>query len=1525
MVFNPIYYVMAFGARITILLGILIIPGIQTTVTAQLSGTKIVPGNYATIAAAVTDLNAQGVGAGGVTFNVAAGHIEISDIPVMNATGTVANPILFQKSGMGANPKIQPLTAGTVASSIALGVHGDGIFIINGGDYITFDGIDLITDAAFAGNGMYEYGYYFKKATGTDACKNIIIRNCVITLNKAAIYSYGIFISNISGTTSVTVTSTGGRSENIKVYNNTISNAYGGIHVRGFNAVSPFDFYDQNIWIGEDGANSITNFGGGSTPVFAIHAIFQNEFRANNNSISGGDNSTTTMYGILVSTGTNSNIETDGNSISLNNNGAASQVGGIAFQTGPITGTTNTHYITNNTITNFSRVGGGTYFIYITSNEPQTLYVTGNTIGSSSLAGGGAIYGIYQATNGNSTHIANNTISDLNRVAVSTAAFYGINCDNVSATSLTLIYNNTIHTLSSSNTLGALGGIFMKNQTTVDIYKNKIYGLTNDHSAATVHGITLDAGITTCNVFNNLIGNLYAPSINSTTDMIRGISHSEIVENSTLNISYNTIYLDATSTGSNFASSCINHIGNAIPTSSTLNLNNNILVNISTPKGSGLSVAFRRSPATLTNFGYTSERNLFYAGTPGANRLIYYDGTNADQTLATYKDRVTPRDANSITENPPFLSTVGANSNFLHINTASPTQLESAGINITGITQDYDTNIRQGNAGYSGTGTGPDIGADEGAFNGIDLTVPGITYTPLSFTCATGNRTLNVTIVDVTGVPTTGSLQPRIYYKKGAGGMWFSSQGTLLSGNANNSTWQFTIIASDMGGLVVGNVVYYYVIAQDVATTPNIGSNPNAGLMASNVNTVTTHPTTPNTYTINNSISGTISVGAGQTYTTLTAAINAYNTLCVSGPVVFQLTNTTYGPGETFPLVINQNPDANSNNTLTIRPAAGTAVTISGTGGATATALIRLNGADYVTIDGLNTGGASLTIENTSITAGSAALWISSNGLNAGAHHNSILNTLIRAGVSQNTSTTNTYGIVVAGNTLNATTTFVFPGEDNDHNRISGCTFEKVRIAIYFRGGSPSNPNTGTIITNNIIGPAVFGSNEIGKGGILVREDDGVLITGNTIRYVGGDYANTSAGSDRCGIALATDTDWSTTAPPLTVYVRNAIVRNNHLYNIIDERTFSAIGILISVADGVNNTSNLIANNIISQVKSNPTSPNQFAGIALNGCKSDKVVFNSIYSTGDSDPHASASVPTRNSFGITINTTNVMDIMIKNNIVHIDVTSSSAPALQHADINIPASYSWGAGMSNYNDIRVAPANPQANAGCVGGQSGTLYHTLVDWQAGLTQDANSVDIEPIYTSATDLHLTVANTMLDNIGTPLDVVPADIDLEPRNFLASDMGADEFNTGCSTIVMNNSNAGAGSLRDVIACMLPGDFVRFDASLTGQTITLTTGQILLSKSIGVNGLGKNNLTLSGNSASRIFRISPTYELRLKDMALINATSVTNGGAIYAEGKLKLENVRFTNNTENGVPKSLSLVSTGMLTITSGNVEMNQ
>ncbi|MEO8211385.1 MAG: hypothetical protein ABI840_12570, partial [bacterium] len=115
----------------------LIIIGINFNVHAQLTGTKTIPGTYATLTVAITDLNAQGVGGGGVTFNVAAGYTEMASNLVIAFTinaPTAANQVIFQKSGAGANPLI------TAAPGVS--VSFDGIIKLSGTDYITFNGID---------------------------------------------------------------------------------------------------------------------------------------------------------------------------------------------------------------------------------------------------------------------------------------------------------------------------------------------------------------------------------------------------------------------------------------------------------------------------------------------------------------------------------------------------------------------------------------------------------------------------------------------------------------------------------------------------------------------------------------------------------------------------------------------------------------------------------------------------------------------------------------------------------------------------------------------------------------------------------------------------------------------------------------------------------------------------------------------------------------------------------------------------------------------------------------------------------------------------------------------------------------------------------------------------------------------------------------------------------------------------------------------------------------------------------------
>ena len=109
---------------------------------AQLTGSKFIPGNYATVAAAVIDLNTQGVGAGGVIFEVAAGHTETLTARIdLTATGTLANPIVFRKdpATSGANPLLTAYTG----TALATGATMDGMWALIGSDYVTIDGINL--------------------------------------------------------------------------------------------------------------------------------------------------------------------------------------------------------------------------------------------------------------------------------------------------------------------------------------------------------------------------------------------------------------------------------------------------------------------------------------------------------------------------------------------------------------------------------------------------------------------------------------------------------------------------------------------------------------------------------------------------------------------------------------------------------------------------------------------------------------------------------------------------------------------------------------------------------------------------------------------------------------------------------------------------------------------------------------------------------------------------------------------------------------------------------------------------------------------------------------------------------------------------------------------------------------------------------------------------------------------------------------------------------------------------------------
>ena len=73
----------------------------------------------------------------------------------------------------------------------------------------------------------------------------------------------------------------------------------------------------------------------------------------------------------------------------------------------------------------------------------------------------------------------------------------------------------------------------------------------------------------------------------------------------------------------------------------------------------------------------------------------------------------------------------------------------------------------------------------------------------------------------------------------------------------------------------------------------------------------------------------------------------------------------------------------------------------------------------------------------------------------------------------------------------------------------------------------------------------------------------------------------------------------------------------------------------------------------------------------------------------------------------------------------------------------------------------------------------------------------------------------------------------------------------------VLNNADSGDGSLRAMLALAGTADTINFATDLTGQTITLTSGELVVNKSLTILGLGANHLTISGDDASRVFDIT--------------------------------------------------------------------
>ena len=714
--------------------------------------------------------------------------------------------------------------------------------------------------------------------------------------------------------------------------------------------------------------------------------------------------------------------------------------------------------------------------------------------------------------------------------------------------------------------------------------------------------------------------------------------------------------------------------------------------------------------------------------------------------------------------------------------------------------------------------------------------------------------------------------------------------------NVSNEAWGFY-------PPVVSGFTYAWSPATFLSNTAI--SNPMAnGVTATTAYTVTATNTTTGcsgtanvTVTLGAVLSGTYTVGVAGNYPTLTAAVNAYNTLCIGGPIIFSLLDNTYIGSETFPITINKNSSASAVNTLTIRPAATIAPNISGS--VANNAVIRILG-DYVTIDGSNNGTTSrnLAISNTSTTSPSVILF-GSTGTTP------VINSTLKNCVITNGATTSS--AVLVSNAATIGTAGYFNNITIENNRL-----RKAFMGIYCIGVNTATNGQGLNILSNDLAVS-NASNALYDVGIYLQDITGATIQGNQI----GNFTGTNSYDDK-GIWLATG-------------VRNTSVLNNTISNLnyTGGLGYGGQGIYISSATanaGIRLAHNMIANmtgdgydyTSASYGIDNP------AGIVLTGTQSGiEIFFNSINLYGNTLNSANAI-----SAGIRLLAGSVADI--RNNIIVNNLGRSGA--LGYGAIGILAATSNTQFTNlNYNDYFINPSSGNKYFGQI---ATTGQTTLAGWRTASGREAQGINVSPTFTAPTDLHLysaTNANSALNNLGTPIAGITTDYDNNTRNGLTPDMGADEFvptnygswvgKTSTDWLVATNweDNVVPDGTRDVF---ITGGYTFMPTIVTTQAVrdlnlstgvpgnppllTLNAGTLQVNRNItrtggSING-SNGTLEMNGTAAQTIPALL-FQNNNLKNLVIgnTNSTGVTIGGALdiyrsltFSAGGTKLNTGNF-------------------------------
>nr|WP_294283260.1 T9SS type A sorting domain-containing protein [uncultured Chryseobacterium sp.] len=599
-------------------------------------------------------------------------------------------------------------------------------------------------------------------------------------------------------------------------------------------------------------------------------------------------------------------------------------------------------------------------------------------------------------------------------------------------------------------------------------------------------------------------------------------------------------------------------------------------------------------------------------------------------------------------------------------------------------------------------------------------------------------------------------------------------------------------------------------------------------------------------------ISGTYTVGTGGNYSSLTNDSGIFQAINervdgISGPLTINIISDLTAETGQHTL-----KEIAGNHAVLIKPS-GVPRTITGT---TSGSLLKFLDTDNITINGSTTAATvngctvggnpairELTIQAfTSASDYSAVIHFKSN-IN-GAKSNTIKNVNIIGSSS-------CYGIALSGN--ESMYSAYSSGTDNNGNRIENCSIKRARIGISSSGKNVDSPNIGTVITQNDLSSDI-GFDKIKQTGVYLRNDTNPIISYNKV------YVENYDSQDVAG--LATGAVSANTQQITSGGITGAMINNNIITgarSVYSSGSTSAAGIIIS--GSYTGDPNIIQNNMISNISNQAKNPYVVAGIFVVGAvaSNTKLYHNTISLSGNRGAE-SLQYP---SYGIALSGLDP-SVDIRNNIMTTTQIATGGGAVK--------TYAFGTASTTFDNL-ISDHNSFFSGGVqVGGfrsgslanSAGTSYPTIAAWRTATSRDINSVQVAPVFVSATDLHLDAgSNPLIKSAGTPIATVATDIDCQLRNASNPTIGADEITTVTLGVNELNPTLNFSFYPNPVKSVL---HIKNNSLINKVEVFTIMGQNVVSKTVNATSAECNLSTLP----SGVYLVKITSGITIKSVKII-------------------------------------------------------